>query len=1219
MKTDLAKTGAALAFALLAAFPVRAGGAAGPVREMVAKFWSLMPVLSAKDATAKPESVTLPDDTPSLWGTWKFWNGQWWAQCLFQAETRGESWTEPAGGMKHSLGEYRGAWMKVKRDIPAEWKGNRVVYSLDAIRGCDVVLFVNRKLAGIIRQPAGELEIAPLLAFGASNEFHMLLVSTGDARFKFDKDPPFLVVKPPVCIEDVFANTSWRKKTLTVETEVTVPKDCSGTIQAEVVDADGKTVKTVSGNFNFKKGTSVAKPSVAWPDPITWELGRGYLYTLKTKVTIGGRDYAYRDVKFGFREIWRDERKIFMNGHEQKYRVTYNFGCNAYGAKFLTLLGYNCIQYAHRTEPDPLLREDELEYLSANGIAAIEPTCAFDWNTKGPLLKPGEKREAFKKLQAKNLRRYRNWPCIAMYYMGVNTYLPQWAYEAIHMGSGDQSEFAKMMEDLVASAKKTNPNVLYFSHSDGNTGEIASANLYLNWVPLQEREEWPSRWAERGHFPFQACEFGHPYQYSWYKGDRDLITEYCAIYYGEEAYLQEPLEIQKRHKPRLFIRRILHPLFWKLTEDFCWRTTRAWRTFGVNAGIVWFNLDYGYGMPGWKYPNIWNKYGPNYGFFKSEADIPKGKPEWAFPSWDIYRKGNLDFLGWLAGAPRITDRRHAYWPGETVEKQSVMMWDRFDTCKFTATWTATLDGRKIGGGSFAHDLVSNVPKMDRIAFTAPEVVKKTQGLIKVVFADAAGQEVEADEFAFEVYPCKTYKWERAPEFALYDPDGKSEPELRKLGVVNIRKVDSLQAVGNARHLVVGSFALDKDGGWKALPMEAVEKGLKVLVLPQTAAALGAFGLDVQDRQSRILFVRDRVSPAFRDLGDDSVREWNGAPRTGQGNAYGLQQYGSLSPHGKHEPRWTYNMSVAALQIRTPDVAGWIPQIEGELDMNYSALAKYAFGKGSVQFCTLDFLGRILTGAQEKDEAKPADDPAIRLTATSVLADFLLVPNPADAGRTVIADGAAAERIATELGAKLSASGSAGAGNVLLVGKDSKLTSDRVIAAARAGANVLVVCNDAVARGLGFTLAEPGEGVYRVTFDHANPALRGIGQSQLRWRDRLTYAKLSGGRDGAKIDCEGLFASITLQNGAKIFVSQYDPFQLEDRISTEPTYLVDDKPRPYENDKARADVKRLCDISFERSHQFTARLLTTLGARPVEGAKLYNGLVKAFDPYEFIYW
>lgn len=1218
MKMKLLMSVAAMVF-VARAVAAEAADPSAVMRDKVAKVWRLLPVEAPPSLSESPATIALPSEPDERWGTWKFWNGQWWAPCLLQNESKGPSWEEPAGGFGKPIGNYRGAWMKARMNVPGHWEGCRLVYSQDGIKNCDVGLWVNGRFAGVIKRPAGELEISALVKVGAPNEFVMLMSGAKDPKFKFEKDPPFITAKSPVCIEDVFANTSWRERKLTVETEVTVPKACTAEILTEVLDAKGTVVKKVSGRFKVPAGTSVVRPSAEWKDPITWELGRGYLYTLKVRAKLGGRAVSYRDVKFGFREIWRDGRRIFMNGHEQKFRITYNFGCNRYGAKFLTGIGYNCIQFAHQTSLDPTMNEEDLLYYSENGIAIVAPMTAFDWNTKNPLLKPGEKREAFKKMQAKNLKRYRNYPCFAMMYMGVNTYLPQWAYEAIHMGSGDKGDFAKMMEDLVAAAKETNPNVLYFSHSDGNTGEIASANLYLNWVPLQERESWPSRWAERGHFPFQACEFGHPYQYSWYKDDRDLVTEYCAIYYGEEAYRQEPRTIQERHIESLYIRRLQHPLFWRLTEDFCWRTTRAWRTFGVNAGIAWFNLDYGYGMPGWTLEGIYNKYAPAYNFFKSEADIPKGKPEWAFPSWDIYRKGNLDFLGWIAGYPRITDRRHAYYPGEKIVKRNVMMWDGFDSRSFSATWTATLGGKKIGSGEFSRKLTSNRPASDKIVFTAPEVQQKTSGEIKVVYRNAKGEEEFVDTCAFEVFPRKTVKWEKAPEFALYDPDGQTEPELKKLGLVNLRKVESISDLGSATHLVVGSFALGKDG-YKALPMEVVKNGLKVLVLPQNADAWKGFGFDVQDRMSRILFLRDRTSPAWKDLDDDYVREWNGAPRTQQKDAYNRQQYGSLVKHGKHEPRWTYEMAVAALQLRSPDVVGYTPVVEGELDMNYSTLLRYRSGKGEILFCTLDFLGRIDTSAPEEATDIAATDPAVEQTAAAVFADFFGT-GAEPTVRGVVADGPYAKKIAAELGVAVVEKAQAEKGDVLLVGPDGKMTAAQVTAAANRGANVLVIANDTIAKGLGMSVKPCGPDVYWVKFDHQNPDLQGIGQSQLRWRDRMKYSVLSqaGKSAAARIDAEGIFASLRFKGGGTVFLSQYDPFYLENKIATDKFYCVNGKQNPV-NEKNRARDLKHGDLSFERGRQFTARLLTNLGARPANpGVPLYTGLRSAFDPYLFTYW
>ena len=1209
---------------------------AAPVQEHIGKHWDAFAIAT--------DDETLPNPPPSRWGKWHFWNGQWWAKTMFQKETTGVSFDPPDFGYNGIWQKPKGVWLKTRKTLPKEWQcdGGRLILRQDGIHGCSVTVFVNGEKAGVIAAPAGELDITRFAKFGLENEFHLFL--TGNGQFRLNGNPPLLIAKGPVTVENVFANTSWREKKLTVEVVLSSTVGGTAEVEAEVLDAQGKTVKRLSGRYEIKEGTNIFSPSVEWTDPITWELGRGYLYTLKTSVVARGQKLDCDDVLFGFREIWREGRKIFMNGHEQKFRVAYNFGCNKYGAKFLQGLGYNCIQYAHQTSLDPILNVENLKYLSENGIAAIVPTTAFDWNTKQPLLKPGEKREEFKRQQAANLQRYRNWPCIAMVYMGVNCYLPQWSYEAKYLGCGDASEFGEMMKDLVAAAKTTNPNVLYYSHSDGSTGEIASANLYFNWVPLQERVEWPSAWADKtGKFPFQACEFGHPYQQSWYQDGRDIVTELLAIYYGEEAYRTEPEKISDRHVESLYIRRLLHPLLWRFTDDFVTRLTRAWRTYGINAGIVWFNLDYGFGMPGWELEKIYNKYGVAYNFFKSEEDVPKGRPEWAFPSWDIYRKTNLDFLGWIGGAVSFTDTRHAYTVGETVEKQCIFLWDGFDTRAFSAKWTATLGGKEIASGEFSRELVSNIPSFAPFSFSAPAVAAKSTGKISAEFFDSQGQKLSEDAFAFEVYPAQKVSWQETPGFVLYDPAGTTAAELKSRGVSNFKVVDSLDAVGEARFLVVGVDALGEKGGFGALPMKAVKAGLRVLVLRQSADAWKSFGFDVQDRASRRLFLRDTLSPALARLDDDSLHDWSGA-----------------SPelrvkHRRHEPRWKGSMSLAALQLKSPSVVGYRPQIEGEFDMNYSALLDYSVGKGGVKFCTLDFF------------ARGATDAAVEHVFAAVLGDFLAQGAAEDtagasAVRAVVVGGAEARKIAGELGASISANAKADAGDILLVGKDASIPAEDVLAAVRRGANVLVVDNRAVAKGLGLHVSpSSGEGVYRVAFDPKSPVLRGVGQAQLRWRDRLKYDHLSG--EGWTIDAEGLVASKTLSGGGMIIVTSFSPYAIERGITPDRVLVVDgvkrDRPlamveaweKPPEraktpsldldlgagvtglslddeevekkklvvDEKKLAEAVKRADISFERSRQLVARLLTNLGAASAEPAKLYSGLIDEFDPYSYSYW
>jgi len=1265
---------AALRLAMTAAAAVLCGAVraeevanATVVRDFLPQKWQVMPFVVAGpsiglDPTSGDEEIALeenapkkgdgtngfgpapamPDPASDQWGEWTYWTGEWWVYDIFNKDSMGGMWNPPeSGSFRHAPTAYNNIWLKARKVVPNGWQGGgKIVFEMGkwSLKNCDVVLFINGKRVGAVYRPVGTLDITSFVKEG-ENEFLMLMTSVGyqvpdpknpkrglykdDAKhhaFRPGNDPPCLIVTPPVAIQDVFANTSWREHKLTVEADLAVLKPAKAALAAEVVDADGKVVKTVRGDFDLKAGSNLVKPSVAWSDPITWELGRGYLYTLRTRVTMGGRTFAAPDVKFGFREVWREGRRIFMNGHEQKFRVSYPFGCNSFGAKFLTLVGYNTVIYPRVTGADPTLSEKDLRYLSENGIGAIKPTAAFDAKRLGTLLKPGEKREAFKRQLAANLKRYRNWPCLVMLYMGANAHHPHEAQEAANLGADGTDDFAKMMGDLVDAAKTTNPNVLFYSHSDGNAAEVASANLFFNWVPMQEREDWPSRWAEQGNLPFQATEFGHPYEMSWYRGGRDLVTELCAIYYGDRAYETEPYSIARNHKSGLWLGRVQHPMTRELQGDFAARVTRAWRTFGVNGGFVWFNHDTGFGRPDWTMEKVTEGYpGGVYDFFKTEEDIPTGRPEWALPYWDIYAKNNQDFLGWIAGSPRITDRRHAYYAGEKVVKRDVMLWDRFDRRTFSSEWKATLGGKEIAKGVHKADLVSNVPDFGEIAFEAPSVKEKTSGTIEAVYRDAAGKEIARDSVAFEVCPRGMENGKLKMEnggVALFDPADEIGGALKELGVGGFRKVASPAEAKGASALVVAPYALK---GAKELPLALVKEGLRVLVFSQPTALYQQLGFDVEDVAPRQLFLRDFAAAGYRGLDDGDLRDWYGQPRTDQKEKYGVEPYGHLTDKKDHGPRWNYNMALGGLVLRTPDVVGYLPVVEGEFDGNYSGVLRQRVGKGEIVWTTLSPFGRF--GTNELKGA-PVRDAAAERTGVAMLADLLGEGGKAASPRPVMPLGAYAKRLAEEVGAVIGGQqADDGKGGVLLAGPDADVSGKELLARAEKGANVLVMGNDRIAKELGLTVetrvSTPSGGVWRVAHDKRNPDLRAIGANLLHFRDFYEYDPLVGG-EGWKIDAEGMFAAKTLANGAKIYVTQYETFKLEDKIAQEKECFRRGKIQPVSG-RLREDHQRKCDLSFERARQFAARLLTNLGAEGREGATLYRGLTEEIDPYVFNYW
>ena len=119
------------------------------------------------------------------------------------------------------------AWTRVSCEVPAAWKGRRVVFSVPwGLNKCDLVLNVNGERAGDVLRPAGRLDVTDKLRFGAANEFAWVLTESGrltargeaktvaklhHARKGLSRAPELLSVAP-VSISDVFANTSWRRR-----------------------------------------------------------------------------------------------------------------------------------------------------------------------------------------------------------------------------------------------------------------------------------------------------------------------------------------------------------------------------------------------------------------------------------------------------------------------------------------------------------------------------------------------------------------------------------------------------------------------------------------------------------------------------------------------------------------------------------------------------------------------------------------------------------------------------------------------------------------------------------------------------------------------------------------------------------------------------------------------------------------------------------------------
>lgn len=1094
---------------------------------------------------------------------------------------------------KDAKGSVTTSVSKVEFVAPKEWKGKFVRFEIPpAMMAADAVLTLNGRRIGDIYRPYGWLDVTDAIRPGETNRYELFLTRSGEGTAEgkslggkwvhfgtpFPSVPPRFVAGEDAVLDDVFANTSYRRKKVTFETLVLARADIDGEweMRIDVEDAAGRVVKKLVESVKLAGGENRLTFEVPWEDPHLWEYGDGYLYTCRARIVKKPdtnwqhRHEDRRDFTFGFREIWREGRRLMMNGHELHLRTCYSFGAQGslWGCRFMRDIGYNVLSINHMMNQFP-----------AGGVADNDPT--FYWPDRlgmGLFCSPGDmavaagmdtmtdkKAEAFMlRYWEKCHRRLRNYPSVTAFYI-TQMQICDINFDPMRLGRFP-SEIGRYawINSMVDIGHRFNPNVLFYSHADGSCGEIASGNMYLNWTPLQEREEWLSVWSKEGVLPWHGAEFGQPYGGCWWTGHLWLAPEHHAQFFGDRAFEVESDELLKTvsdagayggghgtHHGWNYLWK--YPLYWDLERLFVRRTNPSWRAYGLNGGNNWFNLIDAYGRPD-------GSNGAAYGKL-SRADYER-KDEWVNPAFKIYQQGNLPYCAFLGGVPEHPDKTHAYYAGETIAKQVVLIWDGVG--ERTASVRVKVEkrggeGKAVFAKTFDVELKPGETKFVPVSFVAPQVAQKTAYTISCDFGDG-----QTDTFDFEVYPKASTNYHLPStnyQLFLYDPKGLTAPVLDALGIA-YTKLDDLSQLStrnsqlSTSHLIIGRFALTG----AALPVtpEMLKGGLKVLVLAQTAKEWQALGLKPMDTVSRQLWLRDRGNAAFAELTDDTLANWRGAP------VYNAEKnYGPLMAHPTQRgPRWTYNHAIAGLTLQIPQRAGFTSLIDGECGMNYVALLRFSAGEGSVTCCTLDFTDRV------------PSDPAATTVAKGVFGEFLAQkPTPTKA---MAALGADAAKLAERLGFATDAK----ATDFVLAGGDAQESWTNLAERAKAGATVVVAANARLAKEAGFTVAETAR-VLRGKLPTS--VARGQGPAVWRWPDGVDAVRLEKAPAGFAIEADGLVASGTVGAGKVVFCQV--PGNAFARLRyANPTNKVD-----YHVQQAERDD--------ETVSRLWAGVLTNLGAEP----------------------
>lgn len=749
---------------------------------------------------------------------------------------------------------------------------------------------------------------------------------------------------------------------------------------------------------------------------------------------------TFYPVRFGFREFWIDGRDFYLNGSRlflcavplDNAQVgaawaTYEGAreslerLQSFGINFVYTHNYGCEPGSHLSFAEILRAADDVGML----VSFSQPHFGhYRWDAPDADQTNGYARHA-----EFYVRAAQNHPSVAMYSMSHNAtgYSEDMNPDRIDglYSERDSWSLNNVAKALRAEAivKRLDPSRIIYHHSSGNLGSMHTSNFYPNFVPIQEMSDWFEHWATHGVKPVFTCEYGAPFTWDWalyrgwYKGQRAFgsavvpwdfcLAEWNAQFLGDRAFqISEEEKANLRWEAAQFrAGKLWHR--WDYphrlgSSDFDERypvlaqyltdNWRAFRTWGVSAISPWEHHIFWKMRPGLdrnrrvELQTDWEHlqrpgFSPDYLEERYERmDLAYKRTDWVptLAAQAMYRN-NRPLLAYIGGKPTaFTGKDHNFLPGETVEKQIIVINNSRLAVTCEATWLLGLP-QAVSGTDQVHleagqqariplrvllpkDLPPGPYRLTMTArFRETLTPPRSEGK-EAASPLATGGEVQEDEFTIHVLP-RTPALPATARIALFDPQGETAQLLAGMGI-RCQSVESGTDLSGFDVLILGKGALTADGA--APDVALVRDGLKVLVFEQTAEALEKrLGFRIQEYGLRQVFPRVAGHPALAGLEVEHLRDWRGEstilpPRLD----YELSDRYSGAPVvrwcGLEVPRlWRCGNrgNVASVLIEKPVRGDFLPLLDGGFSLQYSPLMEYRAGRGIVLFCQMDVTGR----------------------------------------------------------------------------------------------------------------------------------------------------------------------------------------------------------------------------------------------------------------------
>jgi len=739
------------------------------------------------------------------------------------------------------------------------------------------------------------------------------------------------------------------------------------------------------------------------------------------------------NTRLAFRELWIEGRDFFLNGsriflsavpldNAQVSAAASTYAAaresmerlKSFGINFVYTHNYGCEPGSHLGFEEILRAADDEGML----VSFSQPHFShYDWKAPDAAQNNGYARHA-----EYYVRAARNHPSVVMYSMSHNAtgYDEDMNPDMIDGIQAPRDTWARKNVLLATQAeeivRRLDPTRIVYHHASGNLGSMHSINFYPNFAPVQELSDWFEHWATTGVKPVFTCEYGAPFTWDWtmyrgwYKGQREFGSatvpwEFCVAEWDSQFFGDRAFQIGEEEKTNLRWEaaqfragKVWHrwdypfnvgssrfeqqyPVFaLYLTENW-----RAFRTWGVSAISPWehehfWKLRDGVDKSRKEFKTDWENlqrpgFSPDYLDERNQRmDLAFERSDWVpTVAAEALMRNNRPLLAYIGGKPSgFTSKDHNFLPGETVEKQIIVINNSRQTVSCDCQWSLNLPTPLTGGGRGI--LATGEQKHIPLRFKVPDDAAPGRHVIDATIHFSTG-EIQKDSFIIDILPAPMRE-PVAARIALFDPAGQTSALLTSLGIRS-QPVETNTDLSAFDILIVGKAALTVDS--PAPDISRVADGLKVVIFEQTSEVLEKrFGFRVEEYGLRQVFARVPDHPALAGLTADLLHDWRGAATI-------------LPPRLKYETRPRYGVTVkwcdilvtrlwrcgnrgnvASVLMEKPGRGDFLPVIDGGFSLQFSPLMEYREGRGCVIFCQMDVTGRT------------EEEPSARLLAGNIL-------------------------------------------------------------------------------------------------------------------------------------------------------------------------------------------------------------------------------------------